>query len=204
MNDFEAPITPSAVAAIADLVERRLDERMARLQSRLVELGDAQRVLENKESSACAMIIFSGDLDKLIAAFTLATAAAAMGISVSMFFTFWGLVALKKGVGFKGKGVVDKLLTVMLPSRPGRAPTSQLNCFGIGPRIIKYLARKHRTASLEELITLAQELKVRLVACSASMELMGIDRKEVIEGLEYAGATSFLSTALDSKVTLFI
>ena len=137
MTELEVPLPPSVLAVIDDLVQQRVRERVAALQTRPIEPSAAQNLAENGKADRFAMIIFSGDLDKLIAAFTFATAAASMGLSVSMFFSFWGLVALKQRADFKGKSLVGKIVTAMLPSAPGRAPTSQMNCFGLGPRLIK-------------------------------------------------------------------
>jgi len=193
MTDHAVPAALSNLQAIDEMIQRRIEERLALLGS-----------TSNGPRRGLALIVFSGELDKLIAAFTLATAAASMGMGVSMFFTFWGLVAIKRGRSAKRKDWIGKILTAMLPSSPARTHTSHMNCLGVGPHLIKYLMKKHQAASLEELIRCARELGVRFVACASSMELMSVQKEDFIEGLEYAGAATFLSAAADSAITLFI
>ncbi len=202
MNHIQTELDPSLVAAVDNLVQQRIDERLAGMD--LPDNVTRQKSVESKKVGGLSMIVFSGDLDKLLAAFTLATAAASLGLQVSMFFTFWGLVALKQRTRWREKNWAGRMMSAMLPCRPSGAPTSRLNCFGMGPRLFKWLMRKKSAASLEELIGLARQLDVKFVACKSVMELMNIEKDELIEGVEFAGAASFLSTAVDSRMTLFI
>ncbi|HMQ33932.1 MAG TPA: DsrE/DsrF/DrsH-like family protein [Chloroflexaceae bacterium] len=176
-------------------------ERIAGLEDRVAELEahPAQGVEDR-----VAMVVFSGDLDKAIAAFIIATGAASMGLEVSMFFTFWGLGAVKKQRVFAGKGLLEQGFTAMLPGKLGDTGLSQLNFFGAGAQIIRGLMKKHDVSSPEELFGLAQELGVRMVVCDMSRELLGIRDAELVDGLETGGVATFLGDAARAKVTLFI
>lgn len=157
-------------------------------------------------SSSMSMIVFSGSLDRLIAAFVLATGAAAMGVEVNMFFTFWGTAALRRENVSVEKGFVARMFGWMLPRGSKKLPLSQMNLGGAGPLMIRGLMKKNGVASLEEMITLASELGVRVRICSMSMDLLGMREDEMIEypALSYCGVATFLETALPGKVTLFV
>ena len=173
-----------------------LEERLAELEKKVGAL--AARVPSDRVTLVC----FSGDFDKLVTSFIIATGAAAMGSHVSMFFTFWGLNVLKKENQFAGKSITAKMLAAMMPA--GAAGTSRMNMLGIGPAFFKFLMREKKVASLEELVTLAFEMDVRMLACSTSMELMGIRREELMDGVELGGVATYLQDACDSRATLFI
>jgi peroxiredoxin family protein len=176
-------------------------DRIAALEGRIAELENhpAQSV-EDRVS----MVVFSGELDKAIAAFIIATGAASMGLEVSMFFTFWGLSAVKKQKVFTGKNLLEQGFTAMLPGKLGDTGLSQMNFFGAGAQIIRGLMKQHDVSSPEELFALAQELGVKMTVCDMSRELLGISESELVDGLETGGVASFLGDAARSKVTLFI
>src|SRR5664279_502116 len=113
---------------VLDLGEAPTAARLRELESQVAELSRAQA----RTRQGIAIIAFSGEMDKLMAAFMLATGAAAMGMTVSMFFTFWALAAVRRETTFRGKGFIDRLLTAMLPSGPGRLGLSRWNMFGLG------------------------------------------------------------------------
>lgn len=178
-------------------------ERPRGLEQRLTELERKVDTLAARvPSDRVTLVCFSGDFDKLVTSFIIATGAAAMGSQVSMFFTFWGLNVLKKENQFAGKTVTAKMLAAMMPA--GAAGTSRFNMLGIGPAFFKFLMRKKKVASLEELLALAVEMDVRMIACTTSMELMGIQREELIDGIEIGGVATYLQDACDSRATLFI
>ena len=163
----------------------------------------SKQTAENKLS----MVVFSGDLDKVLAAFVIATGSVAMGMEVVMFFTFWGtpvLIDKKKKVG--GKDVIGKLFGAMLPSGTGDVKLSNMNMGGMGTAMMKSLMKKKNVASLEEMLSLAEELGVRIYVCEMSMDLMGFKREEFIDykDLGFAGVATFLQEAHNSKVQLFI
>jgi len=178
------------------------------LLARIAELEQRVAALEQSPAQGIedrlAMVVFSGDLDKAIAAFIIATGAASMGLEVSMFFTFWGISAVKKQKVFSGKNILEQGFTAMLPGKLGELGLSQMNFFGIGAQIIRNLMKKHDVASPEELFAMARELGVRMVVCDMSRELLGIKDEELVDGLETGGVATFLGEAARAKVTLFI
>jgi len=176
-------------------------DRIAALEARVATLeAHPSQGIEDR----LAMVVFSGDLDKAIAAFIIATGAASMGLEVSMFFTFWGLSAVKKQKVFSGKSLLEQGFTAMLPGKLGELGLSQMNFFGAGAQIIRGLMKKHDVSSPEELFALARELGVRMVVCDMSRELLGIKDEELVDGLETGGVATFLGDAARAKVTLFI
>lgn len=178
------------------------------LLSRIAELEQRVAALEQSPAQSIedrlAMVVFSGDLDKAIAAFIIATGAASMGLEVSMFFTFWGISAVKKQKVFSGKNLLEQGFTAMLPGKLGELGLSQMNFFGAGAQIIRNLMKQHDVASPEELFAMARKLGVRMVVCDMSRELLGIKDEELVDGLETGGVATFLGDAARAKVTLFI
>lgn len=157
------------------------------------------------EKNGATLVVFSGDLDKAIASFIIATGAASMGKEVTMFFTFWGLNILKsKDKPTVAKDTMAKMFDVMLPSHPGKLPLSQMNMMGMGPAMIKQIMKKNNVDSLETLIKNAIDMGVNVVACAMSMDLMGIKKEEFIEGVEIGGVASYLGATEDSGLNLFI
>ena len=127
-----------------------------------------------------------------------------MGQQVSMFFTFWGLSALKKHTILPGKNLPEKMLAMLLPNSPDKAGLSRLNMLGMGPLLLKKMMRNHHVESVPSLVTLARELGVRLIACQMAMGIMGITKEELIDGIDYGGIATYLADAVDSRLTLFI
>jgi peroxiredoxin family protein len=127
-----------------------------------------------------------------------------MGMQVSIFFTFWGLSVIKNGAQLRGKSFMEKLFSIMLPENMRELGPSQMNFGGIGARMMRAIMRKKQVQSLEELFQLARELGVRLVACTMSMDVMGIRAEELLPGMELGGVATYLADASKSKVTLFI
>jgi peroxiredoxin family protein len=180
---------------------RKIEEEISRLKTELEGLSKTGR--ENKLS----MIVFSGDLDKALAAFIIATGAVAMGMDVVMFFTFWGTPILRnkdKEVG--GKDFMGKMFGAMLPKGHSQMKLSKMNMGGMGTAMMKSLMKKKNVASLEQMLELAAELGVRIVVCEMSMDLMGFKREEMIDypHLTYGGVAKFLEEAMSSRVQLFI
>ncbi len=176
----------------------RVEDRLATLEAKVAELQS--RVPEDRVS----IVIFSGDLDRVLAAFVIATGAAALGQNVSLFFTFWGLNALRKKRVLSGKKLMEKLMALMSPSSSRALPVSKMNFFGVGAKMLRTMMRKKNVSSLEDLMQMARDLGVRMVACEMSRDVMGITEDELIGGLECGGVASFLADALKSRATLFI
>jgi peroxiredoxin family protein len=151
------------------------------------------------------IIAWSGDLDKVWPQMILATTGAAMGMQTTIFFTFWGLFSLvKDGVHITGDNWMQKMVSAM--DRPGmeHLKLGKMNFAGAGPKMMKRLAKEHKVASPGELLEMAQDLGVRLVPCQMTMDLLGLTREDMIDGLgEPVGATTMLLEAQDA-VTLFI
>lgn len=157
------------------------------------------------DKNGATLVVFSGDLDKAIASFIIATGAASMGKEVTMFFTFWGLNILKsKNKPKVSKDTMEKMFDFMLPGNTDKLPLSQMNMMGMGPAMIKKIMKKHNVDDLETLIENAINMGVKVVACSMSMELMGIKQEEFIKGVEIGGVASYLGAAEDSGLNLFI
>ncbi|HEX2953776.1 MAG TPA: DsrE/DsrF/DrsH-like family protein, partial [Bacillota bacterium] len=151
------------------------------------------------------IVVFSGDLDKAIASFIIATGAASMGRKVTMFFTFWGLNILRKPKRIKvAKGLLDKMFGMMMPRGSTKLGLSRMNMAGMGPKMIRMVMGKKNIASLESLIGQARMMGIRLVACQMSMDVMGIKSEELIEGVEIGGVASYLAAAEEGNVNLFI
>ena len=155
----------------------------------------------------CSLVVFSGDLDKVLASFVIATGAVAMGMDAVMFFTFWGTPMLRdkaKSVG--GKDIMSKMFGTMLPKGTSQTKLSKMNMGGMGTAMMKSLMKKKNVASLEQFLEMAEELGVRIFICEMSMDLMGFKREEMIEynNLTFCGVAKFLEEAANSKVQLFI
>lgn len=190
-----------ASSGVGQLDYNSLLERIGALEQKVnqLEAAPAQDIEDR-----LALVVFSGDLDKSIAAFIIATGAAAMGLEVSMFFTFWGLSVIKKQKIYEGKNILEKGFTAMLPAGTNQLQLSQMSFFGAGSRIIRKLMRDHEVSSMEEFVEMAQEFGVRMVACDMSRELMGIRDEELIDGVEFGGVASFMGDAARAKASLFI
>ncbi|MHC1786484.1 MAG: FAD-dependent oxidoreductase [Christensenellales bacterium] len=151
------------------------------------------------------IIVFSQDLDKAIAAFIIANTAAAMGRKVSMFFTFWGLNILRKPSKVKvKKDLVAAMLGRMMPRGTKKLPISRLNMGGMGAQMIRSVMKKKNVSSMEDFLKIALDSGVELVACSMSMDVMGIKREELIDGISVSGAAAMLANAEESDTSLFI
>lgn len=151
------------------------------------------------------IIVFSGDLDKAIAALIIANAAAAMGRKVSMFFTFWGLSILRRPEKVKlKKPFISRMFGMMMPRGTKKLTLSKMNMGGMGAKMIRGVMKSKNVDSLEDLIKTAQANGVELIACSMSMDVMGIKKEELIEGVTLSGAATMLANAEESDMSLFI
>jgi peroxiredoxin family protein len=151
------------------------------------------------------MVVFSGDLDKALAAFVIANGARAMGMEVTMFFTFWGLNILRKAQApAVSKGLLDRMFGLMMPRGVQALKLSNLNMLGMGTAMMKHVMRSKNVESLPALMEQARQSGVRMVACTMSMDVMGLKREELLDGLELGGVGTFIGESAESRATLFI
>lgn len=187
-------------------------ESLAALSAELQEAKQRIATLEQKvekaaDTDAMNLVVFSDHLDRLLAAFVMATGAAACGMKVSMFFTFWGSAALRKGGRQQGKkSLVERAFGSLLPGSVRSTSLSKLNMGGMGKFLLSREMKKKNIADLEQLIATAGDLGVTLRVCEMSMNLMGIRREEIIDypNLEYCGVAKFVDEASKANTNLFV
>ncbi|KON68774.1 hypothetical protein AKG34_08190 [Peribacillus butanolivorans] len=157
------------------------------------------------EKKKTTIILFSGDYDKAMAAYIIANGAAAYDHEVTIFHTFWGLNALRKDEpSTLKKGFLEKMFAKIMPRGSDKMGLSNMNFAGMGPKMIKHVMKKHNAMSLPHLIELAQEQEVKLIACTMTMDLLGLQQEELLDGIEYAGVAAYLADAEEGNVNLFI
>ncbi len=148
------------------------------------------------------LVCFSGDFDKVLAAFVMATGAAATNRKVTIFFTFWGLNVLKKDYGRKmqGKGFLAKTFNFLMGGR-NQLPLSRLNFGGVSPHLMSSMMKKHNVATLPELIEAAHALGIRLVACEMALHILELERDDLIEEVEgVVGVATFLNESENAHI----
>lgn len=188
-------------------MEQEEELKIKDLQNQINDLKSKITKIENTHKDALALVIMSGDLDKILAGMIIAVGAAAMDTDVKIFFTFWATAALrdpKKNVS--GKNFISKMFGIMLPKGMNKLKLSNMNMSGIGPKMIKGLMKKQNLLSLTDLFQQASELGIEINICEMSMDLMGFKKEEMIDypNLSYAGVATFLSDANESRNQLFI
>ncbi|MGB3261718.1 DsrE/DsrF/DrsH-like family protein [Paenisporosarcina sp.] len=157
------------------------------------------------EQKKTTIVLFSGDYDKVMAAYIIANGAAAYDHEVTIFHTFWGLNALRKDENVMvKKGFMEKMFGKMMPRGADKMGLSKMNFAGFGPKMIKDVMKKHNAMSLPNLIEMAQEQEIKLVACTMTMDLLGLQQGELLDNIEYAGVAAYLADAQDGNVNLFI
>ncbi len=177
------------------------------IQKTLTDLQSQMQQLRDSTQNKLSMVVFSGDLDRLLASFIIANGAVAMGMEVVMFFTFWATPALRdKKKKSKGKDLFGKMFGFMLPKGPSRVTLSKMHMCGMGTSMMKYLMKKKNIQSLDEMISLSAELGVKIYVCELSMDIMGLKTEEMIDypGIQFVGVAKFLEEAGSSKIQLFI
>ena len=157
------------------------------------------------EKKRTTIVLFSGDYDKAMAAYIIANGAAAYDHEVTIFHTFWGINALRKqGPVEVNKGFLEKMFAKMMPRGAEKLGLSKMQMLGMGPKMIKHVMNKHNALTLTQLIELAQEQDIKLVTCTMTMDLLGLQKEELLDGIEYAGVAAYLADAEDGNVNLFI
>ncbi len=157
-----------------------------------------------EETKKCSIVVFSGDMDKVFAAFIIATTAAAMGLETSMFFTFWGLKAIQKG-NLTGKGLFGRMIGIMNRGGINTIGPSRFNFLGLGRWMFKKMMRDKGVTPLAELRQTAIDLGVKLLACQMSLDVMEIRREDLIDEVtDCVGAATYVADAMNADITLFI
>ena len=154
------------------------------------------------EKKKLSIVVFSGDFDRAVAAFTMATGAAAVNWEVNLFFTFWGLNLIKKkhGRAWLGRGLMARFFNFLLGGR-NKLPLTRLNFAGISPRLMTGMMRKNNVATLPELIDAARELGIKFIACEMAMHILGIAKDDLIDEVENViGVATFLNISEDAKI----
>ncbi|BDG33370.1 DsrE/DsrF/DrsH-like family protein [Parageobacillus thermoglucosidasius] len=158
-----------------------------------------------QQKKKTTIILFSGDYDKAMAAYIIANGAAAYDHDVTIFHTFWGLNALRKDAHIPiKKGFLEKMFAKMMPRGADRMGLSRMNFGGLGPKLIKHVIKKHNAMPLPQLIEMAKEQGVKLVACQMTVDLLGLKQEELIDGIEFAGVATYLADASEGNINLFI
>lgn len=158
-----------------------------------------------EKTKGATLIVFDQDMDKALASFIIATGAASMGKPVTMFFTFWGLNILRKNnPPVVKKDSLAKAFGMMMPRGPQKLPISNLNMAGIGAKMINFVMKRKHVDSLESMLNSAMKMGIKLVACSMSMDIMGIKKEELLDGVEIGGVAAYLSQTEDANLNLFV
>ncbi len=172
-----------------------------------LKISDSKKeeTLSTSYSNQVTIVVFSNDLDKAIAAFIIANGALAMGKNISMFFTFWGLNVLRKeGKVAVKKNIIEKMFGLMMPKGSRKLILSKMHMLGMGTGMIKWLMKSYNVDSLDTLIKSTIDNGGKLIACTMSMNLMGIKREELLEGIEEGGVATYLGDAEKGCINLFI
>ena len=172
----------------------------------VIEKATTEKNLPTRQSNDNkTLIVFSNDLDKALASFVIANGAAASGKKVSIFFTFWGLNVIKKVKKTTvQKDFLGKMFGMMLPSSSKKLGLSRMNMGGLGGKMMRYIMKKKNIDSLESLMKQAQDNGVEFIACSMSMDVMGIKKEELMDNITIGGVAAYLDRAENANVNLFI
>ncbi|KKR18267.1 MAG: FAD-dependent pyridine nucleotide-disulfide oxidoreductase [candidate division CPR2 bacterium GW2011_GWC1_41_48] len=214
---LEARATDPAFLSDVPVWCQRTENKLLSLNSKsniitaLIQKGDSDHAIhidhkdESGKNHSKTILVFSDDIDKVIASFIIANGAAAMGRKVTMFFTFWGLNVIRRpeAVPVK-KDIISKAFALMMPRGSRHLHLSQMNMGGIGTKLIRYLMIKKHIGTLEEMISEATKAGVKMIACSTSMDIMGIKKEEFIDGVEVGGVSTFLGDTEESDASLIM
>jgi peroxiredoxin family protein/TusA-related sulfurtransferase len=175
------------------------------LKATIVKRQAKACIVSDKTRKSKTMIVFSNDFDRVMASFIIANGAASMDSDVTMFFTFWGLNVLrKKPASPVRKRMIEKMFAMMMPQGASKLKLSKMNMAGLGTAMMKGVMQQKNVSSLEELIDKAIASGIKLVACTMSMDIMGIKKEELIDGVELGGVAMYLDHAEAGNVNLFV
>ena len=206
-----ATIQCRAKPPTADPPVEVLSARLEALEREVVELRGANREPSSQVQAVpardqLAVVVFSDDLDRLLATLTMANGAAMMGAEVRLFFTFWATAALRGKRSGTRRTLMDRMFGWLLPSGPNKLGLSRMHYGGLGTAALKWRMAQKNVAGLEEQLAMAAELGVKIYVCEMSMDLLGLHRDDLLETLdiELCGVATFMSHAMDSNVTMFL
>lgn len=162
--------------------------------------------LQTAKPDRVTIVLLSGDLDRAMAAFIIATGAAAMGMKVTMFFTFWGLNTIRRqGASSQAKDWLRRMFGFLNKGGAEQLPLSRFHFGGLGTRMMQKVMKQNKMPGVPELMETAMDLGVRFIACTTTMGLMGISKETLIDGIDqFAGVTTYLAEAKQGNVNLFI
>jgi len=162
--------------------------------------------LRTSKPDKVTIVLLSGDMDRAMAAFIIATGAAAMGMQVTVFFTFWGLNAIRRqGAASSAKDWLRRMFGLLNKGGADSLPLSRFHFWGLGTKMMQQVMKQNRMPGVPELMETALDLGVRFIACTTTMGLMGITKDTLIEGIDqFAGVTTYLAEAKQGSVNLFI
>ncbi len=162
--------------------------------------------LQTSKPDKVTIVLLSGDMDRAMAAFIIATGAAAMGMQVTVFFTFWGLNTIRrKGAASSAKDWLRRMFGLLNKGGADSLPLSRFHFWGLGTKMMQKVMKQNRMPGVPELMETALDLGVRFIACTTTMGLMGISKDTLIEGIDqFAGVTTYLAEARQGSVNLFI
>jgi peroxiredoxin family protein len=171
-----------------------------------LEPATALAELQGAKPDRVTIVVLSGDMDRVMAALIIATGAAAMGMPVTMFFTFWGLNAIRRrGAATLAKDWLRRMFGWLNKGGAETLPLSKFHFWGLGTGMMKRVMRENRMPGVPELIEMARDLGVKFIACTTTMGLMGISKDTLIDGVDQlAGVTTYLAEAKQGSVNLFI
>lgn len=183
-----------------------IEKGLNNFEEKLKKLDQELQRIKNEDS--VSIVCFSGDWDRLFAAFTIANGALALGKEVHMYFTFWGATAVRKKAKHSNnnKTIAQKMLGWILPKGVSQAPLSKMNMGGLGKRMMGKMMRKKGVDDLPTLVQQARDLGVNFHYCDTSLQLFGWSNEDLLDGedSDWCGVSTFLSLAFKSRVTLFI
>ena len=168
-----------------------------------IQKGQTQ-TQKTEKNNAQTIVVFSNDLDKALAAFIIANGAKASGKDVTLFFTFWGLNILRKTNVKIKKSLIDRMFGMMMPQGSEKLVLSKMNMGGIGSALMKHVMKRKNISTLKELIEQAQKQGIKFIACQMSMDVMGLKKEELIDGIEIAGVAKYIAESNNSNSNLFI
>ena len=169
-----------------------------------IQKGQPLKNIPAKTENGQTIVVFSNDLDKVLASFIIANGAKASGKDVTMFFTFWGLNVLRKSNANVKKGLIDTMFGMMMPKGANKLNLSKMHMGGIGSAMMKWVMKNKNISTLSELIKQAQENGIKFIACNMSMDVMGIKEEELIDGVEIGGVAKYIAESSHSNSNLFI